>query len=219
MSTMSSNRTAVSLMCVVCAVIAACDGPARWPVVPDPAWSADAPASALAELGSIGGDVDEPAGASADVSTLLATGGRASGRADIQGTPVQNVRDQTYSFGALSTSAFPLAKGQVEVHFVRFTGEEITVHAEVTCLSVLGNQAWVGSRVRRFVLGGEELPGQVGRPMIFRVQDMGEGHGTIDLASLVFFPPPGGDLAHCTTRPAFPILRPSANGNIQVKPE
>jgi hypothetical protein len=155
----------------------------------------------------------------AEVSALLATGGSASGHAVVQGTPVQNVQDQRYSFTAISTDVFPLAKGQVQVHYVRFTGEEITVHADVTCVAVEGDQAWIGSQVRRLVFDGEAVPERIGSPMIFRVLDLGEGGGATDLASLVFFPPPGGDIAHCTTRPEFPILRESAVGNIQVKPD
>ena len=113
-----------------------------------------------------------------------------------------------------------LAKGQVEVHLLRFTGQEVMVHADVTCISIAGNQAWVGSRVTRFVQDQEEIPSFVNRSMIFRVQDFGEGGGITDLASLVFFPTPsaGADVTHCNTQPAFPILRESTSGNIQVKP-
>ena len=62
----------------------------------------------------------------------------ASGHPVVQGTPVQNVLDQRYSFSAVSADPFPTAMGQVDVHYVRFTGEELTVHADVTCLSVVG---------------------------------------------------------------------------------
>jgi hypothetical protein len=189
---MKTGHIAMLLLAAV-----ACDGPAGAPVAPNPASSA--------------------AGLSADASTLRVSGGSASGHADVHGTPVQGIQDERYSFTARSTDVFPLAKGQVEVHFRRFTGEEGTVHAEVTCLSVVDNQAWVGSRVTKFVFEGQEEPERLGTPMIFRVLDVGEGKGATDLASLVFFPPAGGDLAHCTTHPNFPILRES--GNIQVKPE
>ena len=167
---------------------------------------------------------------SADVSAA-ASRGRASGHADVQGTPVQNVRDQTYSFTAVATGEGLLARGAVSVHYVRFTGEEIAAHATVTCLSVVGEQAWVGARVDRYVRDGETRPEFVGLSMIFRVRDMGEGHGTADLASLTFFVEPqnaglpflggtieGADLAYCSARPAFPILRESGSGNIQVEP-
>jgi hypothetical protein len=153
---------------------------------------------------------------SPEVAALLPSSGRASGHADIHGTEVQNIKDEKYSFTAKPEGALPSAKGEVEVHFLRFTGEEATVHAEITCVSVVGNQAWVGARVVRFILGGEEVPGDL--RMIFRVQDLGEANDVNDLASLVFFGfPPGGDLTYCNTRPSFPILFPSTNGNIQVR--
>lgn len=182
---------------LLCSVAAACEGPVGGPAAPEPILMA------------------------ANTSSLEPTAGKANGTAELQGTPVQNVKDQRYSFTAVSTGLQPAANGQVEVHSVRFTGEEITVHAEVTCLSILGDQAWVGSQVRRVVVDGEEVPGRVGQPMVFRVRDLGEGTGVTDVASLVFFSPVGGggDLAHCTTRPDFPILRESPIANIQVKPE
>jgi hypothetical protein len=154
-------------------------------------------------------------------SGVLVTGGGASGHVAVQGTPVQNVRDQSYSFTAISEGAFPSAKGQVQVHFVRFSGEEVTVHADVTCLSILGNQAWVGSQTTRYVSNGEAVPERTGIPMVFRVVDLGERENATELASLVLFylAPTGQDLTHCTTQQDFPILRVSTTGNIQVKPQ
>jgi len=188
---MTSNRRFFALTFGLCTVMFACDGPASEPMAPGPAQGTGA----------------------------LNKGPRASGHVNVHGTPVQNVVEQRYSFTATSTDAFTTATGQVEVHDVRFTGDEVTVHADVTCLAVLGQQAWVGAEIRRLTFNGEEVPDRTGRPMIFSVLDMGEGPQPVDLASLVFFPPPGGDLAHCTTRPDFPILRESSPGNIQVKSE
>ena len=214
---MSSNGKYSSLIWGMCVVILACDGLSRGPVAPGDGPPAASSVPAFETL-PFDGAVDESI-ALADGSALLATGGRAGGHADLHGTPVQNVRDQTYSFTAVSAGAPPLAKGQVEVHLLRFTGEELTVHAQVTCVSVVADQAWVGSQVTRLVVDGQDVPEFVGRPMIFRVRDLGEGNGATDLASLVFFGvPAGGDLAHCNARPDFPILRESTSGNIQVKP-
>ena len=191
---MLNNRSTVSLIGSLCAAVLACTEPAG------------APLPLLADVEGTPGQ-------------LLGSGGKASGRADVHGTPVQNVLDETYSFTAVSTDAAPLANGQVEVHLLRFTGEEVVVHAEVTCVSIVGNEAWVGSRISRFTRNQQEVPERVGLPMIFRVRDLGEAEGTIDLASLVFFPPTeDGDLEHCNARPDFPILRESSAGNIQVKP-
>ena len=123
----------------------------------------------------------------------------------------------------------PLATGQVEFHGfsipgVQFpSGDAWTIHAEVTCLAIVGNQAWVGARMIRWVYNGEEWLWRRGGSMILRVVDGGEGAGATDQSSLAFFPPPGfpvaDDMSFCNTRPNFPILRTELRGNIQVKPE
>jgi hypothetical protein len=153
----------------------------------------------------------------ASADALVTGASRASGHVTLHGTTVQNIVDETISFTALGSGDGNLGKGQVEVHALRFTGEELVVHADVTCVSVVGANAFIGSRVTRFVLDGEEQPIE-GAPMVFQVRDGGEGDDAIDQASLVFFGVPvGGDLTYCATHPAIPILRPSDNGNVQVK--
>jgi hypothetical protein len=195
---MSKRRMKSSLMCIGLAATFACDGPAHNPTAPSAVGQAIGAEVATANTGSL----------------LRAVLGGASGRADIHGTAVQNIRDETYSFTAIPTGTSQLAKGQVEAHFVNFQGQQFVVHSNVTCVSVVGNQAWVGSRVTRFVIDGEDIAARIGGPMVFRVQDMGEGYGISDLASLVFF---GRDpLTYCSERPAFPILFESGKGNIQV---
>jgi hypothetical protein len=195
-------RTSGVTLVLLSLLMLACDQPTTGPAVNG--------ATGLATAAPSNGNLD-----------VLVTGGRASGHVAVQGTPVQNVRDQRYSFTAISQGAFPSAKGQVEVHFVRFSGEEVTVHAEVTCLSIEGNQAWVGSQTTRYVSNGEEVPERTGIPMVFRVADLGERENAAELASLVLFHlvPAGQDIAHCTSRIDFPILRVSTTGNIQVSPE
>jgi hypothetical protein len=187
---MTSNQKFSALVCGLCTAVLACDGPALEPVAPS----------------------------TAETSVLLRAGWKASGHALVHGTPVQNVLEQRYSFTAVSTDASSTATGQLDVHYVRFTGEVQTVHAEVTCMSIVGNQAWIGTVITRLTVNGTVIPDRVGVPMIFRVVDGGEGENAGDLASLVFQPGAGGDIAHCTTRPDFPILREST-GTIQVKPE
>lgn len=198
-------------LAVLCATTLAC---ADRPAAPGRVSSA---AAGGAPLVSPDGGIAGAEGFDLDAPLQVAVGGSTNGHAEVQGTPVQNVRDEKFSFTAVADGTAPAAKGQVEVHFDRFTGEEIVVHADVTCVSVVGNQAWVGTRVTRFVLDGQETPGD--RRMIFRVQDNGDDAGSADLASLVFFGAPGLDLTHCNTRQAFPLLRATTTGNIQVKPE
>jgi hypothetical protein len=176
------------------------------------------PAAPSPTLSSVVASINAPSSLS-ERASQKAVGGMANGRAELQGTPVQNVRDEQYSFVAVREGDAPLAKGQVEVHWIRFTGEELMAHAEVTCLSVVGNQAWIGARVTKLVQNGEDFP-PAGRSMIFRVQDNGDDAAATDLATLVFMDvTPGRDLTYCNTREQFPTtLRPTTTGNIQVKP-
>ena len=166
-------------------------------------------------------------------TVLEVTGGMASGHADVSGVPIGSISrfDETISFTARSTGDFPLATGRVEFHGFSIpglenpSGDKWTVHAEVTCLAIVGNQAWVGARMIRWVYNGEEWLWRRGGPMIFRVVDAGEGADATDQASLAYFPVPSipgpvaDDMSFCNTRPNFPILRTELRGNIQVKPE
>jgi hypothetical protein len=183
-----------------------------------------APSSPVRSAAPVRSDVsaDTPVLGSPASTAELATnlGGRSSGHAEIHGTTVQNVRDESYSFTAISSGDSPVAKGQVDAEWLRFSGETVAVHASVTCLAIVGNTAWIGARVTRFSENQTEDLTAIGRPIVIRVRDLGEGHETADVASLVFFPPPNsnGDLTHCSTRPDFPVLRTSGSGNIQVIP-
>ena len=125
------------------------------------------------------------------------------------------ILEETYSFTARSTGDSLAADGQVEVHYVTSAGDS-TFHARVTCLAVVNDQAWIGSRVTLNILNGEQRPDD--RSMVFRVQDGGNPSNAIDHATLVFFSPTTDyDLNYCATRPAFPaLLRSSENGNITV---
>jgi hypothetical protein len=187
---MSSNWSAITLTSAACVVAIGCDRPASEPLAPD----ASSAVSLTAHAGRAG----------------------ASGHADVQGFTVQgDFIEETNSFTAISDGAFSGAKGQLQIDGL-FNGQRYTVHATVTCVSVVDNQAWVGSRVKRSVFEGEEQPQDVGRPLVFRVKDMGEGHGVRDLATFVF-PFFQDELAYCNTRPPVPpIMRESRNGNIQV---
>jgi hypothetical protein len=138
-----------------------------------------------------------------------ATGGRASGHDDITLGTVHQKR----SFIALTTGDFPNAKGQAEVHIVSTLGFTV-VHADVDCLAILGNNAWVSGPVTKFRRNGEDLTILPGFQMLFRVQDNGEGATSVDMASVVVgsFTP-----QDCRfRRPLLAFMAPSDNGNIQV---
>jgi hypothetical protein len=169
----------------------------------------------VSELGATADD--EEFSSTITTETLTLTGGRASGHADIFATPRQNVVEQAYSFTAVSDGAFPAAKGQFEGHGLRFSGETVDVHADVTCVAIVGNQAWVGARITRATVDHVDVPNAAGTPLTFRVQDNGEG-ANIDAASL-WFVASASDIGFCNTRPIANGLRTSVDGNLQVRPQ
>jgi hypothetical protein len=156
---------------------------------------------------------DEELVVAADVGTeQAATGGRATGHADITISTAPTTPARRLSFSALSTGAFPNAKGQAEVHIVSSLGLT-DVHADVDCLAILGNNAWVSGPVTKFRRNGQDVPFLPGFQMLFRVQDNGEGGTTVDGASLIV----GSFTARvCRLRPMLLILATSDDGNIQV---
>lgn len=214
---MSSNWGVSSAMCGMCLTLLACDGPSGEPAAPRFARMSTSISSALADFSSVDEEVD--AGASATIgAAVVPVGGKASAHVDIFATARQNVVEQTYSLIAASAGEFPLAKGEFEGHALRFTGETVNIHAEVTCMAIVGNQAWIGLRITRATIDEQEVPGAAGTPMTFRVQDNGEGASAADAASLWFLGF-ADEIAFCNTRPTTNPLRTSTTGNVQVKPE
>jgi hypothetical protein len=117
---------------------------------------------------------------------------------------------RTFSFTALK-----YADGTVEGEYElksRLTGARI--HGDVTCLSVVGNLAWIGGRQEN---ASDGFP--PGLENGFRVADNGEGaNDPPDQMSLMFVnAPPGFAQAYCNARPPAPPLNPIESGNIQVR--
>jgi hypothetical protein len=149
----------------------------------------------------------------ADASILqLATGGKASGHFEL-GAPFGAIAEERYSFTA-QTTTFPLAKGNLEIQYLDVAGNTAKVHSDVTCMSVVDNQAYIGGRARKVWINNQQQPGLEGVSTIWRVQDNGEGaNSPPDLGSLIFFF--ADEQAHCALQFQLPMT-PSANGNIQV---
>lgn len=162
-------------------------------------------ADAVTPLGS-----DESVALAADVGIAeAATGGRASGHFELA-APFSVILEEQYSFVALSTGAFPNAKGQLEGKITRATSFQ-DIHVEVDCLAISGNQAWVSGEITRLLLNGVPQP-TAGRYVVWRVQDNGEGaNSPPDLGSVLFV----GFPQACRFRPSLPMT-PTANGSIQV---
>jgi len=116
--------------------------------------------------------------------------------------------------GALNTHAFTAqvdadgnVTGQAEFQ-LRYI--DTTVHAEVHCLEVVGNNAWIGGTITR-----SSNPAQVGLGLdiLFRVQDNGEGAAhPPDMTSQLEW----GAVPSCSTAPPLGLIE-WTNGNVQVR--
>jgi hypothetical protein len=116
--------------------------------------------------------------------------------------------------GALNTHAFTAqvdadgnARGQAEFQ-LRYI--DTTVHAEIDCLAVVGNEAWIGGTVTR-----SSNPAQVGLGLriLFQVQDNGEGFAVApDMTSQLVW----GAVPSCNTTPPLGVIE-WFKGNVQVR--
>lgn len=199
-----------ALLFSICFALAACADSAtnRSIMAPAAQPSLDvtaAPADALTPL-----DSDESVPLAAEVGIeQAATGGRASGHWELA-APFVPILTEQYSFVALSTGAFPNAKGQLEGEITSTTRGATDIHVDVDCLAISGNQAWISGVVTKRVTNG--VPQPTGTHVVWRVQDNGEGaNSPPDLGSVLFEAPPQG----CQFR--FNLqMTPTTNGNIQV---
>lgn len=116
--------------------------------------------------------------------------------------------------GAFNTHAFTAqvdadgtARGQAEFQ-LRYI--DTTIHAEVDCLTVVGNDAWIGGTITR-----SSNPAVVGLGLhiLFRVRDNGEGaaHPPDMTSQLVW-----GVVPSCNTMPPLGLIEWS-NGNVHVR--
>ena len=116
--------------------------------------------------------------------------------------------------GTLNTHAFTVridadgqVRGQAEFQ-LRFI--DATVHAELNCLEVVGNDAWIGGTITH-----SSNPAVVGPGLgiLFRVQDNGEGDGSpADMTSPLVW----GAVPLCNTTPPMSLIE-WTNGNVRVK--
>lgn len=119
---------------------------------------------------------------------------------------------RTFTFSAIK-QADGTVSGEWQV--VSRVGNGAHLHGSVTCLSVVGNRAWIGT-----VIESSDNPVVViGSEGGFRVVDNGEGQGEPpDQTSLAFINgPPGFAQNYCNNMPAAPPLNAVEDGNIQVR--
>lgn len=135
----------------------------------------------------------------------VAMAGPAVHKASGGGTVDWPLARATYGFNA-QIDAAGVVKGQAEFQH-RDAG--IRNHVEINCLTVVGNDAWLGG-----IITSSSIPELVGVQILWRVQDNGEGNAaTPDMTSIVV---PGGAVGDCNLTPPLGLL-PWTNGNVEVK--
>ncbi|HKJ03866.1 MAG TPA: hypothetical protein VJ997_15475 [Longimicrobiales bacterium] len=119
---------------------------------------------------------------------------------------------ETYGFNA-SVDGNGDVKGEFQA---TFSSPDVTFHADVTCLAVDGNNAWLGVVVTQT---HDEDAFPVGTPGVIRVQDNGEGNNATGPDQLGYWVL-NGNAAACgamRTDGVFGVLFPWIHGNAQVK--
>lgn len=156
--------------------------------------------------------------ASPDLDRVMARGGNGNGNAIVASVTGAGHFDIGGTFRRTSVTARVYAdgsvKGQIEWHRNR------KVHAEVTCLTVVGNRAYVGATVTK-----DTSTDDVGGDMMFIVEDNGQGANDpadrLSLAYVNISPVFGYSDALCAldTPPTLQLestLMPIEQGNFQV---
>lgn len=109
-------------------------------------------------------------------------------------------------------------------YFYNFQAAGFSVQGPVTCISIAGNQAWIGGVVESIDSPDPEDQELVGRDMWWRSIDNGQGDkAALDITTGVGFAFPGGTItaeSWCQDQPALLVLRevdPGSNLKIKVK--
>ena len=114
----------------------------------------------------------------------------------------------TYAFHAMTTKDGGV-RGTVELHF---SSAPVTVHGNVTCLSVDGNQAWLGAVITRSDAGEGNF--DVGGEIVWRAVDNGQGsNADPDLVSSFS----GRFTADFCETQFDSNVRDWSNGNVQIR--
>ena len=126
----------------------------------------------------------------------------------------------TFSYNAMLHD-----NGLVTGHYqINLRSLDTVIHGPVTCLSVVGNRAWVGGIAEQIRSSNPGLAALEGNDMWFQVQDNGEGANdppdrTTSVGVTPLGGPPGQAQAYCDAMPAPITFRPIEEGNIQVRDE
>jgi hypothetical protein len=113
---------------------------------------------------------------------------------------------ERYSFIAVSSTGSPSTKGGVAWHATTPDGSALDIIAELDCLAITDNQAWMSGPVKKFTFNGQPQPAT--QHVRFRVIDNGQGKKSLpDAGSGMFFSDPLG----CQARPPLATYASSAN--------
>jgi hypothetical protein len=224
------SKVSVTSFMVLCAALAACSDTNGTVTAPD---VRTALSEATADVG-FGVTPDGPFDvffgtddASAQQAAALmaaaqqpATGSRASGHVGFSsGVPTVGLSSERYSFVALSTGPAPTfaAKGEFEVMLTAGPAFALKFHGDVICMSTVGNTTRIAGQITKGWVNNVPTPITGSGFPIWTVTDNGEGQGTTDTASPMFFNNAANAQLHCTVGfppPQFPIQE----GEIQVQP-
>jgi hypothetical protein len=123
----------------------------------------------------------------------------------------------TFSYSAIGR-ADGSASGEYQYNFRAL---DFSIHGTVTCVSVLGNQGWVGGVIDGITSADPADQALVGTEVWWRVVDNGQGSNDAAdrTTSLLFALPtsPTTSASWCNDRAPRGLLRDIVHGNIQVQ--
>ena len=225
------SKVNVTSLMVLCAALAACADTATNRTVTAPDLRSTL-SEAPADLGfAVTGDGPfdvlftaenesaQQAAAQIAAAQQSATGSRASGHVGFNfGAPTVGLLSERYSFVAQSTDPAPFAaKGEFEMMLTAATGVEQRFHGDVICMTIVGNTARLAGQLEKVWINNVQRPITGATHVIWTVVDNGEGQGTTDTASPMFFNNAVNAQLHCTAGflpPQFSVQE----GNVQVSP-
>ncbi len=145
----------------------------------------------------------EPFAADAAFNTAISEKATGSGHFDVGGEL------RTFSFNAIQRSDGKIT-GQWQVKNRLL---EVIVHGNVTCITVIGNSAWIGGSIT-----SSSDPTFVGNDARWRVIDNGEGASAPpdQISQIPAGLPPGAAQAFCDAAPLVGV-NDIVQGNIQIR--
>ena len=169
------------------------------------------------------GDADPPVGPEAATGAALQSSrshrvvAQVSGRADHSRT-VGDVTALTLFRFHMKQKADGRTSGR---YYYNFQAAGFAVRGPVTCVTVNGNQAWIGGTVESVDSPDPDRQSLVGLDMWWRSVDNGQGHSAVpDSTTGLGFAFAGGTItaeSWCNDQPALLVMREVEGGNIKIR--